>query len=136
MGLIIAIFNTLKKPPLNLDILFNVDHAITTIIVTANTNIMMMIKLDIDFLIFRTNSVHEEQFLSSCKRRRNPVLILSQVSYPMSLYHLPNVLSRYSDNAVFCSRDKIFIIVNIGVDVTLRIDLNVIMNTKSFHATE
>jgi two-component system, OmpR family, sensor histidine kinase VicK len=29
--------------------------------------------------------------------------ILSQVSYLMSLYHLPNVLSRYSDTAVFCS---------------------------------
>jgi bile acid:Na+ symporter, BASS family len=28
---------------------------------------------------------------------------LSQVSYPMSLCHLPNVLSRYSDTAVFCS---------------------------------
>jgi hypothetical protein len=28
---------------------------------------------------------------------------ISQVSYPMSLCHLPNVLSRYSDTAVFCS---------------------------------
>jgi hypothetical protein len=28
---------------------------------------------------------------------------LSQVSYLMSSYHLPNVLSRYSDIAVFCS---------------------------------
>ena len=30
-------------------------------------------------------------------------ILLSQVSYPMSLCHLPNVLSRYSDTAVFCS---------------------------------
>ncbi|MGA9152440.1 MAG: HAMP domain-containing sensor histidine kinase, partial [Candidatus Nitrosopolaris sp.] len=29
--------------------------------------------------------------------------IISQVSYPMWLCHLPNVLSRYSDTAVFCS---------------------------------
>lgn len=28
---------------------------------------------------------------------------VSQVSYLMSSYHLPNVLSRYSDIAVFCS---------------------------------
>jgi predicted KAP-like P-loop ATPase len=30
-------------------------------------------------------------------------IVISQVSYPMSLCHLPNVLSRYSDTAVFCS---------------------------------
>jgi hypothetical protein len=29
--------------------------------------------------------------------------VISQVSYLMSSYHLPNVLSRYSDIAVFCS---------------------------------
>jgi hypothetical protein len=29
--------------------------------------------------------------------------IVSQVSYRMSPYHLPNVLSKYSDTAVFCS---------------------------------
>jgi hypothetical protein len=28
---------------------------------------------------------------------------ISQVSYLMSSYHLPNVLSRYSDTALFCS---------------------------------
>src|SRR5437764_15355737 len=32
-----------------------------------------------------------------------PVTMVSQVSYLMSSYHLPNVLSRYSDTAVFCS---------------------------------
>ncbi len=32
-----------------------------------------------------------------------PSKIISQVSYLMSSYHLPNVLSRYSDIAVFCS---------------------------------
>jgi len=35
--------------------------------------------------------------------RRQMDMGLSQVSYPMSLCHLPNVLSRYSDTAVFCS---------------------------------
>jgi hypothetical protein len=44
--------------------LFNGNHVITTIIVNATMDIMM-IKLDTDFLIFRTNSVHEEQFLLS-----------------------------------------------------------------------
>jgi hypothetical protein len=34
--------------------------------------------------------------------KRDPFM-LSQVSYLMSSYHLPNVLSRYSDIAVFCS---------------------------------
>jgi hypothetical protein len=29
----------------------------------------------------------------------NTETVISQVSYPMSLYHLPNVLSRYSDTA-------------------------------------
>ena len=29
--------------------------------------------------------------------------LLSQVSYLMSLFHIPNVLFRYSDTAVFCS---------------------------------
>ena len=33
----------------------------------------------------------------------NTMAAISQVSYPMSLCHLPNVLSRYSDTAVFCS---------------------------------
>jgi predicted transcriptional regulator len=34
---------------------------------------------------------------------KNVSSLISQVSYLMSLYHLPNVLSRYSDTAVFCS---------------------------------
>ena len=29
--------------------------------------------------------------------------VISQVSYLMSSYHIPNVLFRYSDTAVFCS---------------------------------
>jgi hypothetical protein len=62
VGLIIAIFNTFRNSPLNLGMLFNGNHVVTTISVIATTNIMMM-KLDTDILIFRTNSVHEEHFL-------------------------------------------------------------------------
>jgi hypothetical protein len=62
VGLIIAIFNTFRNSPLNLGMLFNGNHVITTISVIANTNIMM-IMLDVDTLIFRTNSVDEIQFL-------------------------------------------------------------------------
>jgi hypothetical protein len=43
------------------------------------------------------------QFFNLPFRVFKDVRIISQVSYLMSSYHLPNVLSRYSDTAVFCS---------------------------------
>ena len=42
VGLIIAIFNTFRNSPLNLGMLFNGNHVITTISVLATTNIMMI----------------------------------------------------------------------------------------------
>jgi hypothetical protein len=63
VGLIIAIFNIFRNSPLNLGMLLNGNHVITTISVIATTN-TSMIKLDNDILIFRSNSVHEGHFLS------------------------------------------------------------------------
>jgi hypothetical protein len=52
-----------------------------------------------------TNDPGEKLSVSWPATENNAVFadILSQVSYPISLCHLPNVLSRYSDTAVFCS---------------------------------
>ena len=45
-----------------------------------------------------------DSYHSLCLDKKDLIFAeLSQVSYPMSLCHLPNVLSRYSDTAVFCS---------------------------------
>jgi hypothetical protein len=44
--------------------------------------------------------------ITRCQQQDQTILEkteISQVSYLMSSYHLPNVLSRYSDIAVFCS---------------------------------
>jgi glycosyltransferase involved in cell wall biosynthesis len=49
------------------------------------------------------NEINDDKYFNPVVSRLKISNRVSQVSYLMSLYHLPNVLSRYSDTAVFCS---------------------------------
>jgi circadian clock protein KaiC len=58
----------------------------------------------LDFASLTKDGIQDAlQEILATVRTLNPKRVISQVSYPMSLCHLPNVLSRYSDTAVFCS---------------------------------